>query len=217
MIENPFFERHKDFDIDYSDILPHWHQWGKMQYITFRLADSLPQSKIAVLKQIRADFEANNPRPWDEQTKRNFYKILSPYESRMLDAGFGSCVLANKEARQVLERVLQKFNGDLYEIVAYVIMPNHVHIVMIMNENNSPDVAMRHIWQHSTYHINRTIGQHGALWQKTYYDHIVRNAESLKHFVKYIYNNPQKLPKENYSIYRNENLVDSFGNWIGKP
>lgn len=44
--------------------LPHWQQDGVMQFVTFRLGDSLPQTQLAEWMESRKIFLEQNPKPW---------------------------------------------------------------------------------------------------------------------------------------------------------
>jgi len=87
--------------------------------ITYRLADSLPQDLLQLLgtPQPSADRES------DELQKR---KIIE----ETLDKGFGSCILQEPSVAQVVVDNWIFYNGKRYDLIAYVVMPNHVHVLI---------------------------------------------------------------------------------------
>ena len=52
--------------------LPHWHQTGKVQFVTFRLADSLPKAKLEEWKTLKTQWLEAHPKPWDDNAKREY-------------------------------------------------------------------------------------------------------------------------------------------------
>lgn len=76
----------------------------------------------------------------------------------------------------------------------YVIMPDHIHLMLIIcaDENGRPMVAptMSRVVQQLKGYITKRIGQ--SIWQKLFYDHIIRNHEDYEEHVKYIYENPMR-------------------------
>ena len=125
----------------YRRHLPHWRQSGATYFVTFRLADSLPQSKLNELKQIRAEwtrqhFAGREPATDDEAIKQNkaewdaLSRKLIERTEKWLDQGMGSCVLKRQDLRQIVTEALHEFDLQHYELSAYVAMPNHVHAVI---------------------------------------------------------------------------------------
>lgn len=196
----PFLERDKEIQISERGDLPHWHQDGKIQYVTFRLADSLPQSKIARLKEAILLFEAKHPRPWSYNDNVEYYKLIGPIESRLLDNGYGECLLKDSGIRRIVSDSLHYFDGTRYVLLAYVIMPNHIHALLQMKEGYKLSDTIQSIKKYTSRRVNGS-NRKGALWMKDYFDRIVRNEDELKHYIHYICNNPRSLPVENYSLY----------------
>jgi type I restriction enzyme R subunit/putative DNA methylase len=99
--------------------LPHYDQYSMIQSITFRLGDSFPQSKLKKL------IEQLEHLP---QTEREIQKRIKI--EKWLDSGLGCCALAHPEMAEVMQDTLLKFHGDRYELIAWCIMPNHVHVLI---------------------------------------------------------------------------------------
>jgi REP element-mobilizing transposase RayT len=71
-------------------------------------------------------------------------------------------------------------------------MPNHVHCVLIQN-NDWPLEKVLHSWKRFTARsINQLIGRDGTLWQTDYFDRLVRDENHFANCVRYIRNNPPK-------------------------
>ena len=194
----PYYDESEDME-QWKAKLPHWEQYGKIQYVTFRLSDSLPQSCLNNIKIKKESFELSHPRPWDEKTERKYSSLLKKWEDEYLDAGFGSCVLKTDSVRKILVDSLEFHNLKKYILLAYVVMPNHVHALMLMRNNNKVSNVLNNIKRFSAKEINKILNRHGSIWSPTW-DRIVRSRQHLKHCVAYIKENPRYLPKERFQI-----------------
>ena len=66
----------------------------------------------------------------------------------------------------------------------YVVMPNHVHIILLINYKNGTTISK--IIKHFKTNISREIGY--SIWQKSFYEHIIRNEKEylkIKEYIKY--------------------------------
>lgn len=199
--DDPFFDTTDDIEMQTGGNLPHWHQNGKIQYVTFRLADSLPQKKSRELKELSENFERHNPKPWDEATKLKYSKLISPAKERLLHNGYGRCVLKNADCRRILSESIRNFDGIRYKVIAYVIMPNHVHLLIQPYGDTKIENIMHSIKRYSARRINEMLGVSGTLWLKESHDRLVRSEDHLKHCVIYIRNNPRNFPSEDFELY----------------
>ena len=187
--------------------LPHWYreESSAIYWITFRLADSLPLEKIKLLESERDQFFNDHPKPWDGEIWKSYHLRFTEKIETWLDAGHGSCVLAKPEIRQHLIDALLKFEGDRHDLVAGVIMPNHVHLLLHPREGTVVNKLLQGIKGVSARWINKALGQTGRnLWMEESYDHIVRSKEELKYLTKYIRENPRDLPPETFWLEERE-------------
>lgn len=207
MTNDCFLDRNEVIEVNDKGLLPHWNQSGKIQYITFRLVDSLPQSRLSELKQLKEKFLKNNPLPWDYDTLQKYWKTVSPFESELLDAGYGQCILKNADIRRIVSDSLSHFNGMRYDLLAYVIMPNHVHILLLIYDGEQIENIMHSLKSFTSKMINRKTGQSGSVWMREYFDRIVRTKQHLRHCIDYIKENPRFLPEEEYTLYINNNFI----------
>jgi type I restriction enzyme R subunit len=175
--------------------LPHWRQDRVTYFVTFRLADSVPQSKLSVWKSERDRWLSENPKPHDDRQNAEYYDLFSARIEKWLDAGEGACILKEFSGRRFVEEALRYFDGERYELGEYVVAANHVHVLVSPNAAYcSSDII--HSWKsYSANQINRAVGHSGVLWQKEYYDHILRSAHAAYCIEQYIrrhveYSNP---------------------------
>lgn len=83
--------------------------------VTCRLADALPAEAVA--------------RMADDLRLRNTVDIRRQLD-RWLRAGYGECHLRDPRVATTVERALQYFDGARYTLIAWVVMPNHVHVLI---------------------------------------------------------------------------------------
>jgi len=165
--------------------LPHLDDREKVQSITFRLADSLPREKLEALEEQLATMSKEEA----ESTRRKSIE-------QWLDAGLGSCALRHPAVATLMEETLQKFDGDRYRLLAWCVIPNHVH-VLIQPKNKLGKIVQS--WKSYTgrWALNRNaalgLGVPGKkFWMREYWDRFIRNENHLIQVVDYIHENPVK-------------------------
>jgi putative DNA methylase len=165
--------------------LPHFDAPGVRQMITYRLADAMPASR-------QREWEALLALE-DERERR--IKIEA-----YLDAGYGECYLRHPEIAALVQENLLHFDGSRYRLLAWVVMPNHVH--SLIETSQTPLAEILHGWKSYTGKAaNRLLKRTGDFWQPEYFDRYIRDEEHLAKAVRYIENNPvkaglAKLPEE---------------------
>src|SRR6185503_16924698 len=170
--------------------LPHWRQDGVTYFITFRLADALPHSALVRLDQSHRQLRSRYP---DSPTSAQLAEMAVldwEFQESELDRGHGACVLRDERAADVVEGALRHFDAQRYQLGNFVLMPNHVHVLVkpVMGHSLS-DIL--HSWKSYTSHeLNRVLERTGRLWQDESFDHIVRNEAQLERIQHYIRNNP---------------------------
>ena len=110
--------------------LPHFEQAGAIYFITFRLWDSLPAEVYQELFAARDQWLGNNPPPYTRAQELELKRVYSLPLERFLDEGHGRCVLRDEGLRDELVDIMLCFDGEAYEVGEFVVMPNHVHLLM---------------------------------------------------------------------------------------
>jgi acetyl-CoA synthetase len=166
-----------------------WHERGYLphfdgvvtQFITFRLADSLPQN---VLRRIEKELEGEDL----PDKSREYRKRVEEY----LDRGIGGCILKNVAVAEIVKESLVREHENSCLLIAWVIMPNHVHILLRPLEGHSLSDIVGSIKSVSSHKINSLLGRTGSVWQPDYFDRYIRDADHFGKAVRYIHNNPVK-------------------------
>ena len=186
-----YFDPHSKIEITERQ-LPHWRQKNVTYFVTFRLADSIPQAKLRLWKLKRDEFLETHPHPLSDRDKAEFYQRFTKEMGALLDDGMGACIFRNKNTSEILASALMHFDGIRYELGNWVIMPNHVHVIV----QPLPGYDLKEILQswksYSAKEINKRLGRTGRLWQDESYDQIVRNERHLYRIESYIKTNPEK-------------------------
>ncbi len=123
---SPFFNREAEVH-KYSAWLPHWRQENKLYFVTFRLNDSVAQAELRRWREEKEIWETLHPKPWSDKDWAEHHQRFTERMEQLLDAGFGSCALANPNIGGLVEHALKHFDEDRYRLGDYVLMPNHVH------------------------------------------------------------------------------------------
>ena len=154
--------------------LPHYDPGRILQTITFRLADALPAQVVVHIAETC---------PTDATLRR--MRIES-----YLDAGHGSCLLRSDDCAAIVAGCLQARDGVDYQLQAWVVMPNHVHVLI------EPLIDLARIvqaWKSvSSRRIISLLGpaRPQVVWQREYWDRFIRNEQHRQRALAYIHANP---------------------------
>jgi type I restriction enzyme R subunit/putative DNA methylase len=169
--------------------LPHLDAPGHFQHIVFHLADSLPRDALARIEWELAQLPPSRRRL--EKTRRI---------EAMLDAGRGSCLLAQPVCARIMVETLLFGDGIRYRLHAWVVMPNHVHVLVRQDQNHPLSRIVQSWKRHSSREIRRrgndvsrqAAAPHAGIWQRDYWDRHIRNDRHFAAVEEYIRLNPVK-------------------------
>ena len=156
--------------------MPHRDEPGLTQFVTFHLADSFPAA-------LRSEWEAIL-KVEDVQARR---ERLQAY----LDKGNGECFLRRSDLAKLVEDSFRFFHGKRYELWAWVVMPNHVHVLFQAGSESMSRTVEN--WKKFTAHeANKLTGRQGKFWFEDYWDTFMRDSEHELRTRQYIEANPVK-------------------------
>jgi REP element-mobilizing transposase RayT len=175
--------------------LPHWEASSATYFVTFRLADSLPQHVLKRILFARTDIPATvaqMSREISDSEGKRLLKLHSRRIEKYLDAGAGACFLENSAVAEVVADSLRQFHDVRYRLCAWCVMPNHVHaIFQVLPGNTWP--AILHSWKSfSAKRANEILQRSGGFWQREYYDRLIRDGAEFCRAVRYVVDNPGK-------------------------
>ena len=105
----------------------------------------------------------------------------------------------------LLYNFIREKNAVLYKLVAFCILPNHVHLLMKPLDKLAK--VMQHLKGSSAKLINEMMARKGRFWAVDYYDKLIRDEQHFNIVCQYIKNNPLVLdeakasPPRSYGIY----------------
>ncbi len=156
--------------------LPHRDEPGLIQFVMFWLADAFPA-------ELRSEWEA-------------LLKIENDRKRRIeleayLDKGRGECHLRRMDIAAMVEGSLLFRHGVQYDLRAWVIMPNHLHLLFLVQD--MPMWQLVDAWKGCTAkEANKILRRKGQFWQEGYWDTYMRDSEHELKKQRYIENNPTK-------------------------
>jgi putative transposase len=225
--------------------LPHWYVPGAMHFVTFRLAETLPREVIDNLNHRKEDLLRRRPSGDDsacEHRLRVHKQVFAAYDS-YLDNHRDIVWLSDPRIAALVRHSLYHLHDEKYALLAFTIMPNHVHLLILPHETESswydaedyeigesadpkgPLASIMHSLKSYTAHeANKILRRNGTFWQHESYDHWVRDEDELERIVDYINGNPVKVglaerPHEWYWTSAHDRFLidgDTSG-WLNLP
>ncbi len=172
--------------------IPHWDQGETCAFVTFRLADSIPADKLAQWDDERQTWLNAHPKPWTEDEASEYGREFGARLDKWLDAGYGECLLADAENREITWNAILHFDGERYDVYAFVVMGNHVHVLFRPRTGNIVS-SILHSWKSFTAKaMNNRLNRSGTVWQHESWDRLVRNERHFCRVIRYIARNPGK-------------------------
>lgn len=160
-----FLDPNEPVDI-HEHRLPHWQQGAVSYFVTWRLADSLPQAKLSQWQQDKDIWIRFHPEPWTDEVEEEYHQRFSDQIDEWLDAGEGSCVLRDPTLSRIVAGALHHFDRERYDIEAFVVMPNHVHTLFQLRDEHRLEDTLQSWKGFTAREINKRVGQRGTLWQE---------------------------------------------------
>ena len=178
--------------------LPHCDYPGLVQFVTFRLADSMPASRRGEWEHLLAIEDVR-----EKRTKLMAY----------LDRGVGECHLRDPRIAKLCEDAMLFFNDQRYELLAWCVMPNHVHVLVHVWQTPLGKMVQswkRHIATQAEPYLSerrsptrqvlgndanvpaRRAALQALRWEREYWDTFMRSEEQKRKAMRYIEGNPVK-------------------------
>lgn len=157
--------------------LPHLDEPNRIQFITYRLADSMPKAVLDA---------ADDALKRGEITEAGRRKRIEYY----IDQGHGACWLKNPAIAELVEGSLRYYDGERYRLLAWCVMPNHVHALAEMMTGYPLEDVVQNWKSYTAHELNRLLKRRGQVWQPEVFDRYIRNERHFNQVVGYIEDNP---------------------------
>ena len=170
-----------------------------MQFVTFRLNDSIPQTKLNEWTEAHRTWLRMHPKPWDDRTRTDYtIQFTQPFEA-WLDKGCGAYLFKQAKYRELFATVLMNDSQKRAIFKAWVIMPNHVHLLF---KPMAPLALLIKTWKG----VSARNIQQGSIWQGNYRDTLIRNIKHFESVVRYIRQNPKNLSNNTFTLWESERV-----------
>ncbi len=204
---SPHMERRKpvcptEYDRYYTRRLPHVQPEGGTFFITCRLAGSIPEhARLTLLDEAKRDQAhldgLSDPVEQQRQAYEMHRKAFGRWDAVLDRANCGPTWLRDERVAQIVADSLQHRCGTIWDLLAYCIMPNHLHAVftpLADPEGHHPTVTaiMQSFKGYTGHQANTLLALREAFWLHESYDHWVRNEDELARIITYVISNPVK-------------------------
>ncbi len=196
-----------------SRSLPHRFDTDKPIFITFRLKFTLPGNLLQTLSDKKVQWfkklKNMNQREQEHQLQDQGRTFFCWYDELIATHADMPNLLRKKEISDIVIEALRFHDGVRYALMAFCVMPNHVHVLIhpLVQESGDiyPIAHVTYTWKRYTANrINTLLGRRGNLWQQESYDRMIRDEAELASTFEYIIQNPVKA-----------GLVDNWLDWPG--
>jgi putative transposase len=166
--------------------LPHFESAEATQHVTFHLTDSLPQE---ALLRLEAEVTALPAEKRHVERRKRLETLI--------DAGHGSCVLRKPNIAKMVQGSLLNFDLQRYRLLAWVVMPNHVHVLFQPIDGWTVAKIVASWKKFTARRISNERRQTSEacgdpVWHREYWDRFIRGQTHYEQVIKYTHLNPVK-------------------------
>ena len=136
-----------------------------------------------------------------ELLQKERWGYFKRFDTLLYGTSTGPHWLGQLDVAEIVVEAMHYRDGVVYDLIAYSIMPNHVHMIL---ENvrlgpvrradcpsNSPlTEVLRKLKWNTALRANRALHRSGPFWQNESYDHVIRNDAELERTIWYVLENP---------------------------
>ena len=92
---------------------------------------------------------------------------------------------------QILVKNLQFYRDRMkFALHGYVVMPDHIHLLVTPRQPATVSDIMRNLKSYTSREIREALGIRGPIWQRRFYDRVIRGGEQFRAALDYIHLNP---------------------------
>jgi len=191
-----------EYQLFYRRRLPHYQPGGATFFLTYRLAGSLPAHVMRALwKEARRAWDQIDRLPETPERETLIYRqqrrLFGLWDRALHQTSSGPFWLRDPQIAALVVESLHFHDGRRYDLAAFCIMPNHVHVLFTprldeMGSYHSLAKIQHSIKRHTARLANAILERTGDFWYHENYDHMVRDATEFERIRAYILNNPAK-------------------------
>lgn len=192
----------------YQRNLPHYQPPGSTLFVTFRLANSMPKEALLKLQAERERVKVilsriTDPQERVERAYREQRRFFGKWDNVLDSRSTGPIWLQDARIAELMIESMYYRDGQVYDLEAFCVMPNHVHMVFTPLPDTSKTetdeksyhalpAIMHSLKLYTAGQANKILEREGNFWQHENYDHVVRDEAEWRRIVEYVLNNPVK-------------------------
>jgi putative DNA methylase len=175
--------------------LPHFEAEDVPQFVSFRLADALPREVLerwkGEVRQLQQALEFQRlEAAAAEQRRQQLMTTLNRRIEAYLDKGHGEALLRDARLASIVEQALLYFDGQRYSLHAWIVMPNHVYALFTPSREWFLSQILMSWKSFTSKEIGKALGRTGRIWEREYFDRMIRSGKHYWWTVDYIEQNP---------------------------
>lgn len=155
--------------------IPHFDGGEVSQFVTIRLCDSMPQNILDKWREAAT-------------SEADFRRKVGRY----LDSGYGECWFYDRRIAAIVQDSIKHYDKIKYKLIAWVVMPNHVHFLITPLPLVHLDELFHSIKSFTAHEANKILNRTGQFWQHESFDRYIRDSNHFANVIEYIENNPVK-------------------------
>ncbi|MCB5271692.1 MAG: transposase [Candidatus Cloacimonetes bacterium] len=180
--------------------LPHYQEPGQIISLTWRLEGGLPQQIMATVQEMKVLMAKLISKP-NEATKQEIYhkyhETILRYDAQLGKHKSAGLDLCQPKIASIITTAFHFYDAKLYDLHAFCVMPNHVHLLVRPKVQANGDFAhlseiVRRLKSYTAKQIIATGIQTKTVWRADYFDRFIRDEKDYNFTVEYILNNPLK-------------------------
>ena len=186
--------------IFYERNLPHYQPRDATYAVMIRLAGSLPAEVVEQLRKERDEYRKSvsgtmGDKQYAERIRAHAIRHFEKFQSLLDRQTKGPLWLREPAIAKIVAEAMHYWDRKAYELLAYCVMPNHVHAIFAIGSASSIPLSdfplkgqtpyvvtniLASIKKHSAKKANKVLGRSGAFWQDETFDHVIRDEQELE-------------------------------------
>jgi len=196
-------EQHRRF-------LPHYQETQQIFSLTWRLDGELPQQILLSIREIQAamaELRAKAPGSICPDLIKKYRQCIERYDEQLGRHPATGINLCHSDIAPILTHAFHFYDSNLYELHAYCVMPNHVHLLLKPHADDPENGVLlsdivRRIKGYTAKQIQKQGYSGNKIWRADYFDRYIRSDKDYAYTVAYILYNPVKA-----------SLVKEYSEW----
>jgi len=169
-----------------------------MFFVTFRIANSLPKQIVVLLmeereqrvKIINTEKNTKKRKEMLDKERQRYFGHFDEYLDRVKESPRW---LSDPEVAEMVAEAIKYQDGKQYVLNAFCVMPNHVHMIIDLEQSNASLYRiLQKLKSYTAIQANKILYRSGVFWHHESYDHVVRDGLEFERIVWYILQNPVK-------------------------